>query len=91
MALKNKGNLITASLLVGLLAFSVTGCGGNNNNSKQPGGTTSSGETKVDVLAEITKDLEVADGEPLFEEEVEIRIWSINGDPDKAVQERLFG
>ena len=91
MALKNKGNLITASLLVGLLAFSVTGCGGKNNNSKQPGGTTSSGETKVDVLAEITKDLEVADGEPLFEEEVEIRIWSINGDPDKAVQERLFG
>ena len=88
MALKNKGNLITTSLLVGLLAFSVTGCGGKNN-SNQPGGTSSS-ETKVDVLSQIEKDLEVSDGEPLFEEEVEIRIWSINGDPDKAVQERLF-
>ena len=88
MALKNKVKLIAANLLVGLLAFSVTGCGGKNNNSSNGG--TSSGETKVDVLSQITQDLEVSDGEPLFEEEVEIRIWSINGDPDKAVQERLF-
>jgi ABC-type glycerol-3-phosphate transport system substrate-binding protein len=89
MALKNKVNLIAANLLVGLLAFSVTGCGGKNNNSTN-GGTSSGGDETVDVLSQITNDLELVDGEPLFDEEVEITIWSINGDPDKAVQERLF-
>ena len=86
MALKNKVNLIAANVLVGLLAFSITGCG-NKNNSNSQGGNTSSVE---DVLSQITKDLVVEDGEPVFDEEIEITIWSINGDPDKAIQEKLF-
>lgn len=91
MALKNNVKLIATNLLVGLLAFSITGCGNKNNSqggtSNGPGPDT---PPEVDVLSQITKDLEVVDGDPLFDEEVEISIWSINGDPDKAVQERLF-
>ena len=94
MTLKNNVKLIAANLLVGMLAFSITGCGNKNNSQGgNPSSGTSAGPEEppvVDVLSEITKDLEVVDGDPLFDEEVEISIWSINGDPDKAVQEKLF-
>lgn len=83
MAFKNTFKLLTTSILVGLLASSITSCGNTNESNSDK-------TSELDVLAHVTNDLTVVDGEPLFEEEVEINIWSINGDPDKAVQEKLF-
>ena len=45
---------------------------------------------KDSILDQFDFDLEVDDGEPVFEEEIVIKVWSINGDPDKAVQQKLF-
>ena len=45
---------------------------------------------KDQILDQFDFDLEVDDGEPYFEEEIVIKVWSINGDPDKAVQQKLF-
>ena len=90
MTLKNKVSLISTNILVGLLAFSITGCGNSNNSNSGNVGLGGNHYIPVNVLDEVTKDLVVEDGDPIYDDTVELKIWSINGDPDRMVQEKLF-
>lgn len=84
MILKNKKRFLSISLLVGLLTIGLTSCGGGG------GGGSSETSEPLNVLDKITQDLELVDGEPLFDEEVEITMWTIIGEPDLAVQRELI-
>ena len=92
MVLKNKFKTAFAGLLVALLTVGCNGNGGTSTGGTRPGGNpnNSSPITADDILSQVAHDLKVEDDEPLFEEEVELRVWSIIGDPDKAIQEKLL-
>ena len=92
MVLKNKFKTAFAGLLVALLTVGCNGNGGTSTggNTPRPNPNDSSPITADDILSQVAHDLKVEDDEPLFEEEVELRVWSIIGDPDKAIQEKLL-
>lgn len=99
---KIASHLLVALLAVGLagcggnnVVGGGTSSGGNNPGTSNPGTSNPGNVSNVtppesSVLDGFDFDLEIEDGEPVFDEEVVIKVWSINGDPDKAVQKTLF-
>ena len=99
---KIASHLLVALLAVGLagcggnnVVGGGTSSGGNNGGTSNPGTSNPGNVSNVtppesSVLDGFDFDLEIEDGEPVFDEEVVIKVWSINGDPDKAVQKTLF-
>lgn len=95
--MKNSKRLMTMSLSVLLAALSLglTSCGGSDDPTTGGGNTPTSGGGKPtttvnpedpiletsSIVDDVTKD---ADGLVEFEEEVQIRVWSIIGDPDQV-------
>jgi len=71
-------------MLLGVLAS----CGGNNKNTDN-GGDSDGGTTKTDLSA-IVDDLVLdSDNNVTFEEQIDLNVWCIIGDPDKVKFEEL--
>ncbi len=80
--MKNSKRLLTMTLsvLLASLSLGLTSCGGSDDPSTPPGPDDSIFETDS-IVDDVTKD---ADGLVEFEEEVQIKVWSIIGDPDQV-------
>lgn len=102
--MKKKNKLLVLGTSAMIFTLCLVGCGGNETSSGSQStsetsqGTSTSGGTSSEIVDEtgifetksiaedLTKD---ADGKPQFDEEVTIKMWSIIGDPDQVVFDKL--
>ena len=79
---------ITSLLLLIVSLVALVGCtgGNNNNNNNNNNGGGNGGGAETPNTSELTQDLILdEDGNPVFEEEVRLSVWSVIGDPDQVV------
>ncbi len=105
MKKKNKLFVLGTGVVTSMLTFALVGCNGPTavssfgGQSSSGGTTTSSGESissgtdDQDGIFEtksIERDLEFDDeNNPLFDDEIRIKVWSIIGDPDQVIFQKL--
>lgn len=98
MKKKNKLFVLGSGVITAMLTFCLVGCGGGGggDTSSDGGGSNTSVitsgnqvETGIFETNTIKNDLVLEDGKPLFEEEVTFKMWSIIGDPDQVVFQKL--
>lgn len=92
---KTRRNLLKSSLLSLMMISTLVGCGrggtDDNNKSNNGGNNESTSVDTIDALKDLADDLEFDEnGEPILDEQVELSVWCIIGDPDKAVYEELI-
>lgn len=99
MRKKNKLFVLGSGLVTAMLTFALVGCGGGEtsqgeNSSTPPVTLDSDGnivETGIFETTTIDNDVVLDDnGEPVFDEEVSIKMWSVIGDPDQVVFQGLI-
>lgn len=95
--MKNRSRFLSL-FLSGMMAFTMTACGGETENGNTSGSgntsdgtSTDTGDSSMYSIDGLENDLEFDEnGDPAFYEQVELNLWSIIGDPDLAVHKQLI-
>ena len=89
MNLKNKLKIVSTAFLMGVLTLGLAACTTPNEGSNGSG--SGSGDPLADISGIIDDGLTFdSEGKPEFDEQIELNVWSIIGDPDKATQTKIF-
>lgn len=77
-------------VLLAILALTLIGCGGKTDAGTTPGGNDDGDVEALFDISGLKGTVEFdEDGKPLFEEEIQLKVWSVIGDPDQIVFQRM--
>lgn len=97
--LKHKNSLLRSGLLSLLMIASLVSCGGgsetgtgggNDDKSSTSDAPVPDNSRRIKNLDQLADDLVLDEGKVTFEDQVELKVWCIIGDPDQTVYNSLI-